>query len=296
MDEIEVTSRMVEATAESPLPRPAPNTAPILAGGRYKMRQELGRGGMGVVYEAEDTVLHRAVAYKVLPPHLFGTLGHPEQLLIEARAAARLSHPNIVQVYDAGRDENGFFVVMELVRGKPLDRMLQERPLTLKGVLIIGQQVCSALGHAHDRRLVHRDLKPSNLLWSEGDRRVKLTDFGLARVLEDSRGQVHTQAAGTPSYMSPEQIRGEPVDPRTDLYAFGCVLFELLCRRPLFAGGARSIHQHLNEKPENPANLRAETPPALADLILKCLAKAPEGRPQTAAEVGKELQQIAAKL
>jgi serine/threonine-protein kinase len=162
--------------------------------------------------------------------------------------------------------------------------------------VILGQQICSALGHAHERRLVHRDLKPSNLLWSDGDRRVKLTDFGLARVLEDSHGQVHTQAAGTPSYMSPEQIRGEPVDPRTDLYAFGCVLFELLCRRPLFAGGARSIHQHLNEKPDNPANLRAETPPALAELILKCLEKSPAARPQTAGEVGRELQQIAAKL
>jgi serine/threonine-protein kinase len=251
---------------------------------------------MGVVYQAEDTVLHRAVAYKVLPPHLFGAPNQPDQLLAEARAAARLSHPNIVQVYDAGRDANGFFVVMELVRGKPLDRMLEERPLTLKGVVLIGQQICAALGHAHDRRLVHRDLKPSNLLWSDADRRVKLTDFGLARMLEESRGHVHTQAAGTPSYMSPEQIRGEPVDPRTDLYAFGCVLFELLCRRPLFAGGARSIHQHLNQPPEDPRQLRPESPPALAELILRCLQKDAAARPQTAAAVGRELQQIAAAL
>ena len=295
MDEAEPTSRF-EPTAESPVPGVAAPTAPVFAGGRYKMQQELGRGGMGVVYQADDTVLHRAVAYKVLPPHLFGPEGHPEQLLIEARAAARLSHPNIVQVYDAGRDENGFFVVMELVRGKPLDRMLQERPLTLKGVVAIGQQICAALAHAHERRLVHRDLKPSNLLWSEADRRVKLTDFGLARVLEDSQGQVHTQAAGTPSYMSPEQIRGEPVDPRTDLYAFGCVLFELLCRRPLFGGGARSLHQHLNEKPDDPRHLRQETPPALAELILRCLAKEASQRPQSAAEVGRALQTIAAAL
>ncbi len=297
-DESAPTARF-DSTDQSPLPSPAANahqTAPILGGGRYRMEQELGRGGMGVVYQAEDTVLHRSVAYKVLPPHLFGALGHPEQLLVEARAAARLSHPNIVQVYDAGRDENGFFVVMELVRGKPLDRMLQDRPLTLKGVVVIGQQISAALAHAHDRRLVHRDLKPSNLLWSEGDRRVKLTDFGLARVLEDSRSHVHTQAAGTPSYMSPEQIRGEPVDPRSDIYAFGCVLFELLCRRPLFAGGARSIHQHLNQHPDDPRSLRKDCPPALADLILRCLAKTPEERPQSAAEVGRALQDVAVAL
>lgn len=296
MDEIEPTARF-EPTAESPVPVPAgAGTAPVMIGGRYRLQQELGRGGMGVVYQAEDTVLHRAVAYKVLPPHLFGDLGHPEQLLLEARAAARLSHPNIVQVYDAGRDENGFFVVMELVRGKPLDRLLQERPLTLKGVVAIGQQICAALSHAHERRLVHRDLKPSNLLWSEDDRRVKLTDFGLARILEDSKTNVHTQAAGTPSYMAPEQIRGEAVDPRTDLYAFGCVLFELLCRRPLFGGGARSLHQHLNEKPDDPRDVRRETPPALGELILRCLAKSAAERPQSAAEVSRALQQVAASL
>lgn len=295
MDEIQPTARF-EPTAESPVPIPVAATAPVMAGGRYRLQQELGRGGMGVVYQAEDTVLHRAVAYKVLPPHLFGDLGHPEHLLQEARAAARLSHPNIVQVYDAGRDENGFFVVMELVRGKPLDRMLQEKPLTLKGVVAIGQQICAALSHAHERRLVHRDLKPSNLLWSEDDRRVKLTDFGLARVIEDSKAQVHTQAAGTPSYMAPEQIRGEAVDPRTDLYAFGCVLFELLCRRPVFSGGARSLHLHLNEKPDDPRDMRRETPPPLAELILRCLAKNAADRPQNASEVSRALQQIAAGL
>jgi tetratricopeptide (TPR) repeat protein len=295
LDDNEPTSRF-DQTDKSPLPAAAANTAPILAAGRYRMEQELGRGGMGVVFQAEDTVLHRAVAYKVLPPHLFGNQVHPEQLLVEARAAARLQHPNIVQVFDAGRDENGFFVVMELVRGKPLDRMLQERPLTLKGVTVIGQQICAALGHAHERRLVHRDLKPSNLLWSDADKRIKLTDFGLARVLEDSRNHVHTQAAGTPSYMSPEQIRGEPVDPRSDIYAFGCVLFELLCRRPLFGGGARSIHQHLNEKPQDPRDLRKDCPPQLAELILRCLEKDAAKRPQTTAEVGKALQEIAARL
>jgi serine/threonine protein kinase len=133
-------------------------------------------------------------------------------------------------------------------------------------------------------------------LWSDADKRIKLTDFGLARVLEDSRNHVHTQAAGTPSYMSPEQIRGEPVDPRSDIYGFGCVLFELLCRRPLFGGGARSIHQHLNEKPQDPRDLRKDCPPQLAELILRCLEKEAAKRPQTTAEVSKALQEIAARL
>jgi eukaryotic-like serine/threonine-protein kinase len=239
-------------------------------------------------------VLRRDVAYKVLPKDLFGA-GDAEMLLSEARAAARLSHPNIVQVFDAGRGEQGYFVVMELVRGKALDALLRERALTVRGVLNIGQQICAALGHAHERRLVHRDLKPSNLMWSEEDKRLKLTDFGLARVLEE-RGKVQTQAAGTPSYMAPEQIRGEPVEPRTDLYSLGCVFYEMLCRRPVFSTGPRSIHQHLTEMPPDPRLVRGETPAALAELIARCLNKEIEKRPASATEIAKELAQIAAAL
>jgi tetratricopeptide (TPR) repeat protein len=291
--ETEQTSRFApNATVKAQIP--GPETVPQVVRGRYRLQSELGRGGMGIVYRAEDAMLHREVAYKVLPPYLFGRDQNPEQLLAEARAAARLSHPNIVQVYDAGRDENGFFVVMELVRGEGLDVLLARREMTLKGVVMVAEQICSALAHAHDRRIVHRDLKPSNLIWSDAEKRIKLTDFGLARIFEDS-GKVQTQPAGTPSYMSPEQIRGEAVGPPSDIYALGCLLFEMLCRRSVFGSGPRSLHQHLNAQPDDPRNLRPETPPALAELILRCLAKEPDQRPPAAAEIGRLLAAIAAR-
>ena len=223
---------------------------------------------------------------KILPPDRLAAAG-AEHLLAEARAAARLSHPNIVQVYDAGRDENGFYVVMELVAGDDFARLLGRRKLSLRGAVLVGRQICSALAHAHGRRIIHRDLKPSNLIWTP-EKRVKLTDFGLARAFEDREGQVLTQAAGTPYYMAPEQIRGEPVDPRTDLYSLGCVLFELVTGRAPFAGGS-SIHHHLNSEPDDPRALRRDVPRELAELILRCLEKEPVRRPQTAREVGRAL-------
>ncbi len=258
---------------------------------RYRLGKELGRGGMGVVYEAEDLVLQRPVALKILPEHMLGVEVEPESLLAEARAAARLSHPNIVQVYDAGRRGRGFFVVMELIRGQSLDKILEDRQITVAGALRIGLQICAALDHAHGRHIVHRDLKPSNLMWSE-ERVLKLADFGLARAFEASQGRVVTQPAGTPSYMAPEQIRGEGVSPQADIYSFGCVLFELLCRESVFGTGPPSFHHHLASVPRDPRGLRPEVPDPLADLILSCLAKDPSERPRSAADLGRELAAI----
>ena len=258
---------------------------------RYRLGEELGRGGMGVVYVAEDLVLQRPVAFKVLPEHMLGVEVEPESLLAEARAAARLSHPNIVQVYDAGRRGRGFFVVMELVRGQSLDKILENRQITVAGALRIGLQICAALDHAHGRQIIHRDLKPSNLIWSE-ERVVKLADFGLARAFEASQGRVVTQPAGTPSYMAPEQIRGEGVSPLADIYSFGCVLFELLCRESVFGTGPPSFHHHLTSVPRDPRGLRPEVPDPLADLILSCLAKDTSERPRSASELGRELAAI----
>ena len=239
---------------------------------------------MGVVYLADDLLLKRAVAYKVLSPDKL-TGGGAENLLAEARAAARLSHPNIVQVYDAGRDENGFFIVMELVTGENFARLLEERQLSIPGAVLVGRQICAALAHAHERRIIHRDLKPSNLIWTP-EKRIKLTDFGLARAFEDAQGKVFTRPAGTPYYMAPEQIRGEPVDPRTDLYSLGCVLYELVAGHGPFAGGS-SIHHHLSSQPDDPRSSHPEVPEALAALILRCLEKEPERRPSSAREVGR---------
>ncbi|MEE8525230.1 MAG: protein kinase [Thermoanaerobaculia bacterium] len=257
---------------------------------RYVLRDELGRGGMGVVYRADDLLLQRAVAYKALSREKLRGDGDAERLLSEARAAARLSHPNIVQVYDAGRDARGFFIVMELVEGKNFAELLTERELSVPGAVRVGRQICAALAHAHQRRIIHRDLKPSNLLWPP-EKRVKLTDFGLARAFEAAAGHVVTRPAGTPYYMAPEQIRGEAVDPRTDLYSLGCVLYELLTRKGPFEGGG-SIHHHLRTQPSDPRAWRPDIPADLAALILQCLEKEPDQRPASAKELGRALADV----
>ncbi|MCP4653985.1 MAG: protein kinase [bacterium] len=282
-----------EATAaQMPVHHPAPQELPAPSD-RYAIEEEIGRGGMGIVYRARDILLKRAVAYKVLPAELSGAEGESKNLLAEARAAARLSHPNIVQIYDAGfLGDDGFFVVMELIAGEPFSKLLKQRRLSVNGVIYVARQICAALAHAHQRRIIHRDLKPSNLMWTP-EKQIKLTDFGLARVIEDSLGKVLTRAAGTPYYMSPEQIRGDPVDERTDLYSFGCVLFEMLCNRTPFSGGSSSIFHHLNTQPTDPRASRREIPEPLAAIILQCLEKDVDKRPSSAEELGKALAELA---
>lgn len=270
-----------------------PIEAPAEGPDRYVVEQEVGRGGMGVVYRAHDQVLDRKVAYKVLSPDVTGVVGDPAELLREARAAARLSHPNIVQVYDAGRVAGGFFVVMELVEGENFADLLKQRKMAIVGAIGVGRQICAALDHAHSRQIIHRDLKPSNLMWT-AEGQIKLADFGLARFFESTLGQVKTQPAGTPYYMAPEQIRGDPVDVRTDLYSLGCVLFEMLCNHTPFTGGGSSIYHHLNSRPQDPRVSRREIPEDLAAIILACLEKDPAKRPGSAALVGQRLAASAA--
>ena len=281
-------------TRTNPPPEPAPSVAPTPPPApetqdRYRLLEEIGRGGMGVVYQAEDRLLERPVAYKVLPRSLLSNAEAVESLLAEARAAARLSHANIVQVYDAGYRDDGFFIVMELIRGQTFAELLSSKRFSLRGALQVGRQICSALDHAHRRRIVHRDLKPSNLLWTD-ERRVKLTDFGLARAIDETTEQILTRPAGTPLYMAPEQIRGEPVDPRTDLYSLGCVLFEILCGESPFEG--RAILQRLEKPPTDPRTLRPDLPEPLVALLLACLARDPASRPPSAAAVAKALVEV----
>ena len=258
---------------------------------RYRLLEELGRGGMGRVYRAEDSLLERQVAYKVLPENLLrDPSSTPEALLAEARAAARLSHPNIVQIYDVGHRGGGVFVVMELVHGPTFEVLLSQQEMSVPWLRRLGVQIAEALAHAHARQIVHRDLKPSNLLWSAEEERVKLTDFGLARVSDDVSGKVATRPAGTPSYMSPEQIRGDDLDHRADLYAFGCLLFEMATGRPVFSGGIRSLQEHLHEEPTDPRHLRVDLPDDVAELILECLRKDPAERPTSAEDLRRRLE------
>jgi len=251
---------------------------------RYDLIEEIGRGGMGVVYRAKDTRLDRIVALKRLPEGL--RRHHPRALqffLREAQSAARLNHPNIVTVFDADQQDGQFFITMELLEGQPLHAILHERgQLSPSNVLGIARQACRGLDYAHEQGVVHRDIKTANLFVTT-DRVVKIMDFGLAKVLEEVRGAT-TLVTGTPYYMSPEQVLGQDVDHRTDLYSLGAMLFELATGGVPFASGEVAYH-HRHSPPPDPRELRPDLPADLSALILRLLEKDPAARFQSAAQV-----------
>lgn len=193
--------------------------------GHYRLLVEIGRGGMGTVYRAHDTVLEREVAVKVLHRHLAKDLDYESRFLEEARATARLSHPNIIQLYDAGRHEQDLFLVMEFLQGRTLGELLREQMrLPVDAALDIVRQAASALGHAHQAGLVHRDVKPGNIM-IDHSRRIKIMDFGLAHRTRDSEGG---PLFGTLAYAAPEHLSGRTVDARADIYSLGIVFFQIL--------------------------------------------------------------------
>ena len=250
---------------------------------RYDLQEEVGRGGMGVVYSARDTRLDRIVALKRLPE---GLRRHPRALqffLREAQAAARLNHPNIVTLYDADQQDGQFFITMELLEGQPLQTILYERgQLSPSNVLGIARQACRGLDYAHGQGIVHRDIKTANLFVTT-ERVVKIMDFGLAKVLEEVRGAT-TLVSGTPYYMSPEQVLGQDVDHRTDLYSLGVTLFELATGEVPFGSGEVAYHHRHTAVPD-PQSVQPDIPDSLSELILRLLEKNPDDRLQTAADV-----------
>jgi len=258
---------------------------------RYDLLEEIGRGGMGVVYRARDTRLDRIVALKRLPEGL--RRRHPRALqffLREAQSAARLNHPNIVTVYDADQQDGQFFITMELLEGQPLQTILYERgQLSPVNVLGIARQTCRGLDYAHGQGVVHRDIKTANLFVT-ADRVVKIMDFGLAKVLEEVRGAT-TLVSGTPYYMSPEQVLGQDVDHRSDLYSLGVTLFELATGVVPFDSGEVGYHHRHTPVPD-PQSLRPDLPDELSNLILHLLEKEPDDRIQTAADVLRALTEI----
>ena len=258
---------------------------------RYDLLEEIGRGGMGVVYRARDTRLDRIVALKRLPEGL--RRHHPRALqffLREAQSAARLNHPNIVTVYDADQQDGQFFITMELLEGQPLQTILHERgQLSASNVLGIARQACRGLDYAHSQGVVHRDIKTANLFVTS-ERVVKIMDFGLAKVLEEVRGAT-TLVSGTPYYMSPEQVLGRDVDHRADLYSLGVTLFELATGVVPFDSGEVAYHHRHTPVPD-PRSLRPDLPDELARLILRLLEKNPEDRFQSAADVLIALTEI----
>ncbi len=257
---------------------------------RYEITRELGRGGMGVVYLARDTVLERDVAYKVLPEGLRNNPNALKNFLREAKAAAQLNHPHIVTVYDAGESEHGFYLAMEYVEGTTLKEVLRHRGAVAPGgVIYILRQMAEALAYAHGKKVVHRDIKTANTMWTT-EKQVKIMDFGLAKLMEEVRNAT-TMISGTPFYMSPEQTLGRNVDHRTDLYSLGVTLFELATGQLPFRKGNVPYH-HVHTAPPDPRELREDLPAALAALILKCLEKDPEARYASARELVDEIDRL----
>ena len=258
--------------------------------GRYALRQELGRGAMGVVYQAYDTNLERDVAIKSLAREL---RSHPDALRMfqqEAKALAQMNHGNIVSVFDQVTEGDETYLIMEFVDGRTLDDILQERKLFpwLEAAAMV-DNICAGLAYAHARAVIHRDIKPANIFVGK-DRTVKLGDFGLARVVREMSIR-QTEIRGTPLYMAPEQITGRDIDARADLYAVGCTFFELVCGRPPFVDG-EILYAQLNEKPPNPCDLNPDIEPAVGTLILQMIAKAAADRPASADAVRAQLRKI----
>ena len=266
----------------------------------YRLTEELARGGMGVVYVAEDTLLRRRVAIKF--PNATASRS---RLLAEARAASALSHPAIAAIYDCGEVDNSPYIVMELVEGESLGEALRKGALTVERSLEIAIQVAGALCEAHSRHIIHRDIKPSNI---RIDRRgaVKVVDFGLAKMLP---GAVEAPSAatpetrtmegaiiGTPQYLSPEQARGEGCDERSDIFSLGAVLYECLAGRRPFGGDsvAEVLVQVLRFDPPPPSRWNRSVAPAVDGIVRKALAKDCTERYQNAGELLRDLEEARA--
>ncbi len=266
---------------------------------RYEIRQQLGAGGMGVVYRALDRELQESVAIKTLKPELLGDANLLERFKQEIRLARKISHPNVVRTHDLGESDGIYFITMEFVDGTSLDQVIAKRgALPLAVALTIGRQLCRALEVAHGVGVVHRDIKPQNLV-VDAQGFLKVMDFGIARLVEGRQAMgpgltAEGSIIGTPEYMAPEQLMGQAVDGRSDLYAAGVVLFECLTGRRLFEGNsfATVLMKQVQEPAPDPRTLVPGLPAEVAALVLKALAKRPAERWQSAAEFHEALDRI----
>ncbi|HKB01592.1 MAG TPA: serine/threonine-protein kinase, partial [Gemmataceae bacterium] len=256
--------------------------------GQYRILDELGRGGMGRVYKAVHLAMGRFVALKMISPALTQTERARELFQREVRAAGRLHHPNIVTFYDAHTSGDRCYLVMEFVDGPNLSQLVREQgPLPVEQACEYIRQAAVGLEYAHAQGLIHRDIKPANILLENGVERVKITDFGLARAVDDATLSQSGVVAGTPQYMSPEQAGGEPVDHRTDLFSLGSVLYALCTGRPAFRGHSSmaTLRKVCEQRPRPIQELNPEIPSWLVRIIEKLHAKDPAGRYGSAAEV-----------
>ena len=261
---------------------------------RYVIKRKLGSGGMADVYLAEDQELGRRVALKLLDDRHASDEQFVERFRREAQSAAGLNHPNIVSIFDRGRAEGTYYIAMEYLDGRTLKELLvRNGPTPIPIAIDYARQILGALAFAHRNGIVHRDIKPHNIVVG-GDGRLKVTDFGIAR----SGASQMTEAGsivGTAQYLSPEQARGAPVDPRSDLYSLGIVLYEMLTGKVPFTGDTpvEIAMKHLSQIPEPPSTLRAEVPHDLDAVVMRALAKDPEQRYGSAEEMDADLARVA---
>ncbi len=261
--------------------------------GRYRVIDEVGRGAMGIVYKAEDPVLDRPLAIKTIfiPTDEGDRKEYEARFNQEARAAGRLAHPGIVTIYDVGREGEMLYMAMELLEGIDLSARAKEKRFSVAETIEITVQVADALAFAHDRGVVHRDIKPPNIM-IVGNGRVKLMDFGIARVRQSDLKTQTGVMLGTPRYMSPEQVSGRPTDHRSDIFSLGTVIYEMLTASKLYAGNDPSeiMYNVVNLQPVPPSYINRQVPPMLDLVLAKALEKNPDARYQDAHQLANDLR------
>lgn len=258
---------------------------------RYEVLERIGGGGMAIVYRALDKVLNRYVSVKVLRPQFVSDPEFVHRFRREAQAAASLSHPNVVNIYDVGMEDEIYYIVMEYINGKTLKEVIQERsPLSASEAVGIAKQICSALQHAHEHQIVHRDIKPHNILIAK-DGHVKVTDFGIARAITSNTITHNGSVLGSVHYFSPEQARGGITDVKSDIYSLGVVLYEMVTGELPFSGESpiSVALKHLQDYFVEPRQMNPKLPQSVENVILKSLAKNPDARYQSAKEMYDDL-------
>jgi len=263
----------------------------------YKVTAEPGRGGMGIVYKAEDTKLGRTVALKFLAPHLRKDEEANKRFHREAKAAASLHHANVCPVYEIAEVDGRTFISMAFIEGESLDKRIEQGPMKIAEALDIAQQIANGLEAAHEKKVVHRDIKPGNVIVDEKGH-VTVMDFGLALLTEGSKLTLLDTTVGTAAYMSPEQIQGMEVDRRTDIWALGCVLYEMVCGQRPFRGAYDKalLYKIVQEEYEPITGGRAGVPMELEVFVSKCLAKDREERYKDAGDLAVDLKSLQKKL
>ena len=271
-------------------------SAGTLFANRYLIEQILGRGGMGVVYRANDRQLDETVAIKTLPDDVMSrTPEDLERFKREIRLARKITHRNVLRTFDYGEADGVYFISMEYVRGYTLSELLQESSqMSMRVAMGVGRQICRGLQAAHEQGIIHRDIKPQNVLIDHKGE-VKLMDFGIARMTESAEGMTQAgMVVGTPHYMSPEQVQGRALDPRSDVYSMGIMIYEMLCgRRPFEAPALMAIlTAHISETARPAIEIRPELDPEINRIVMKCLAKDPRQRYANAGELLSDLDQV----